>query len=225
MEENIIARAEALRREVEAVCREAGRDPASVTLLAATKVQSAERVRAVLPFVDACGENRVQEFCEKYDAGAYTGKPVHFIGHLQTNKVKFLVGRCDLIQSVDSPRLAKAISDRAVSCGTVQDILAELNIGRDENKTGCLPEELPELLSAIRELPGVHLRGLMCVPPKGTPEETAPWFAKTREIYETYAPEWGFDILSMGMSGDWAAAVREGSTLIRVGTGIFGARI
>jgi len=215
-----------IRARMDAAALAAGRDPKEILLCAASKMNDADRVHeAVEGGVDCCGENRVQELTDKLPKGAYTGKPVHFIGHLQTNKVKFLVGRCDLIQSVDSPRLAKAISDRAEALGITQEILAELNIGRDENKTGCLPENLPELLAAVRVLPGLRLRGLMCVPPRGTPEETAPWFAKTRGIYETYTSEWGFDTLSMGMSGDWAAAIREGSTLIRVGTGIFGARI
>lgn len=216
-----IKRAEVLRGELACTLRELGRRPEEVTLLAATKMQSAERVRAVLDAVDACGENRVQELCEKLEAGAYTGKPVHFIGHLQTNKVKYVVGRCALIHSVDSLRLGQAISARALAVGCVQDVLAEVNIGREESKSGCLPEALDQLCKTLSALPGIRLRGLMTVPPRG---ESRPCFARMQELYARLAPALGMDVLSMGMSGDWREALAYGSTVIRVGTGIFGPR-
>ena len=227
LEENVAKVQERIAR----AAREAGRDPAAVTLVAATKVQSSDTIRAAIAAgVTVCGENRVQELTAHLEDGAYTGARVHFIGHLQTNKVKYVVGRVDLIESVDSPRLLEAIDRQAAKLGLVQDILLEVNIGREESKGGCLPEDLPALARLAMDAPHVRLRGLMCIPPAAAePGENVGYFRATRQFFVDIRANMGdndtdIDCLSMGMSGDYEDAVREGATLVRVGTALFGPR-
>ena len=210
---------------------EAGRDPAEITLVAATKVQTSDTIRAAIAAgITICGENRVQELTAHLDDYAYDGARVHFIGHLQTNKVRFVVGRVDLIESVDSPRLLEAIERQAEKLNLVQDILLEVNIGREESKGGCLPEELPTLARLAMDLPHVRLRGLMAIPPVAAePGANRRFFAATRQLYVDIRRQIGdndtdIDCLSMGMSGDYEDAIREGATLVRVGTALFGPR-
>ena len=210
---------------------EAGRDPAEITLVAATKVQTSDTIRAAIAAgVTICGENRVQELTGHLDDYAYDGARVHFIGHLQTNKVRFVVGRVDLIESVDSPRLLEAIERQAEKLNLVQDILLEVNIGREESKGGCLPEDLPALARLAMDLPHVRLRGLMAIPPVAAePGANRRFFAATRQLYVDIRRQIGdndtdIDCLSMGMSGDYEDAIREGATLVRVGTALFGPR-
>ena len=210
---------------------EAGRDPAEITLVAATKVQTSDTIRAAIAAgITICGENRVQELTGHLDDYAYDGARVHFIGHLQTNKVRFVVGRVDLIESVDSPRLLEAIERQAEKLNLVQDILLEVNIGREESKGGCLPEDLPALARLAMDLPHVRLRGLMAIPPVAAePGANRRFFAATRQLYVDIRRQIGdndtdIDCLSMGMSGDYEDAIREGATLVRVGTALFGPR-
>ena len=210
---------------------EAGRDPAEITLVAATKVQTSDTIRAAIAAgITICGENRVQELTGHLDDYAYDGARVHFIGHLQTNKVRFVVGRVDLIGSVDSPRLLEAIERQAEKLNLVQDILLEVNIGREESKGGCLPEDLPALARLAMDLPHVRLRGLMAIPPVAAePGANRRFFAATRQLYVDIRRQIGdndtdIDCLSMGMSGDYEDAIREGATLVRVGTALFGPR-
>ena len=210
---------------------EAGRDPAEITLVAATKVQTSETIRAAIAAgITVCGENRVQELTAHLDDYAYDGARVHFIGHLQTNKVRFVVGRVDLIESVDSPRLLEAVERQAAKLNLVQDILLEVNIGREESKGGCLPEDLPALARQAMDLPHVRLRGLMAIPPAAAePGDNRRFFAATRQLFVDIRSQIGdndtdIDCLSMGMSGDYEDAIREGATLVRVGTALFGPR-
>ena len=210
---------------------EAGRDPAEITLVAATKVQSSDTIRAAIAAgITICGENRVQELTAHLDDYAYDGAKIHFIGHLQTNKVRFVVGRVDLIESVDSPRLLEAIERQAEKLNLVQDVLLEVNIGREESKGGCLPEDLPALARQAMDLPHVRLRGLMAIPPVAAePGANRRFFAATRQLYVDIRRQIGdndtdIDCLSMGMSGDYEDAIREGATLVRVGTALFGPR-
>ena len=210
---------------------EAGRDPAEITLVAATKVQTSETIRAAIAAgITVCGENRVQELTAHLDDYAYDGARIHFIGHLQTNKVRFVVGRVDLIESVDSPRLLEAVERQAAKLNLVQDILLEVNIGREESKGGCLPEDLPALARQAMDLPHVRLRGLMAIPPAAAePGENRRFFAATRQLFVDIRSQIGdndtdIDCLSMGMSGDYEDAIREGATLVRVGTALFGPR-
>lgn len=210
---------------------EAGRDPAEITLAAATKVQTSDTIRAAIAAgITICGENRVQELTAHLDDYAYDGAKIHFIGHLQTNKVRFVVGRVDLIESVDSPRLLEAIERQAEKLNLVQDVLLEVNIGREESKGGCLPEDLPALARQAMDLPHVRLRGLMAIPPVAAePGANRRFFAATRQLYVDIRRQIGdndtdIDCLSMGMSGDYEDAIREGATLVRVGTALFGPR-
>ena len=220
-----------VRERIAQAAREAGRDPADITLEAATKVQTSETIRAAIAAgITVCGENRVQELTAHLDDYAYDGARVHFIGHLQTNKVRFVVGRVDLIESVDSPRLLEAVDRQAARLGLVQDILLEVNIAREESKGGCLPEDLSALARQAQALEHVRLRGVMSIPPVAAfPGENRGFFARTRQLFVDIRNKMGdndsdINCLSMGMSGDYEDAVREGATLVRVGTALFGPR-
>jgi pyridoxal phosphate enzyme (YggS family) len=219
-----------LRAEIEKAARAAGRDPKSVTLCAATKMNDGARVReAIAAGITCCGENRVQELTQKLSEDAYRGASVHFIGHLQTNKVKQVVGKVDLIQSVDSVRLLCAISREAQRQNICQDILLEVNIGQEESKTGFSVGEVWEILEKIRDFPNIRIMGLMTIPPICKNKcDNNKFFQEicnlavdiTRKTYDNVCME----ILSMGMSDDFVDAISCGSTMVRVGTAIFGAR-
>ncbi|MBQ3224753.1 MAG: YggS family pyridoxal phosphate-dependent enzyme [Oscillospiraceae bacterium] len=219
-----------IRREIDEAARLTGRTGADITLVAATKMNGAERVReAVAAGIDACGENRVQELLEKYEDGAYAGAPLHFIGTLQTNKVKYLVGKVSLIQSVNSEKLAAEISKCAIKHGIVQDILVEINIGGEESKSGADIENAHSLVQNIAKLPGVRVRGLMTIPPfSEDEEEQKSFFIKMKQLFiDIGAKKYdniSMEFLSMGMSGDYRNAILCGANMVRVGTGIFGAR-
>ena len=219
-----------IRRDMEAAARAAGRDPGDIRLCAATKMNNADAVRAAIAAgVDCCGENRVQELVQKSSENAYAGAPVHFIGHLQTNKVRQVVGNVDLIQSVDSLRLLKAIDDQAKKIGIRQDILLEVNVGGEERKSGFAPEEVLPLLEKIGDYSNICVKGLMTIPPiSEKPGDNLIFFQKiyqlSVDIIEKKYDNVVVECLSMGMSGDYADAIACGSTMIRVGTAIFGAR-
>ena len=219
-----------IQAEIAQAAREAGRDPNEIQLCAATKMNDTQAVRqAIEAGVDCCGENRVQELVKKYAEGAYEGKPVHFIGHLQTNKVKQVVGKVQLIQSVDSLRLLEAIAREAAKQGICQDILLEVNIGDDENKTGSSREELFRMLEKAGEFGSIRVLGLMTVPPIcENPTESVKFFQEMCNLsVDIKAKKYDnvrVDILSMGMSAEDRQAIACGSTMIRVGTAIFGAR-
>jgi len=223
--------AEIRRRISEAACS-AGRNPAEITLVAATKTQSAETVRAAIAAgITICGENRVQEMAEKLDAFAYDHASLHFIGHLQTNKVKQVVGRVDCIESIGSLHLLEAVNECAARLELVQDILLQVNIGREPQKSGVLPEDVPDLVQAAGKAGHVRLRGLMCVPPAGcNSEENRQFFGAVRQLFiDTQGKisdneRLGMTHLSMGMSSDFEDAIREGATLVRVGSALFGPR-
>ena len=201
-----------------------------VLLVAATKMNDAAAVReAVAAGVDACGENRVQEFLEKDAQGAYAGCPKHFIGRLQHNKVNKLVGRVDLIESVDSAALLRLIDRRAAALGIRQDVLLEISIAGEAQKSGAAPAELPALLDAAAACPAVSVRGLMCIPPiQSFPGENRRYFAAMRQLFVDNSGKKydnvSMDFLSMGMTDDYADAVAEGANMVRIGTGIFGRR-
>lgn len=220
----------ALRARMDAAAQAAGRNGEEILLCAATKMNDADRVReAVAAGVDCCGENRVQELVQKKPLGAYEGKPVHFIGHLQTNKVNKVVGQVDLIQSVDRLELLEAINNTALRLGLRQDILLEINIGNEPQKGGFTPEEAMALAAKMGDYPGVFLRGLMAIPPISEKKgDNCKYFAKMRHLYIDIASKKYDNVsmvcLSMGMSDDFEDAIAEGSTMVRVGTAIFGAR-
>ena len=219
-----------IRAEMESAAIAAGRDPKSILLCAATKMNDAAAVReAIAAGVDCCGENKVQELTAKLAENAYEGAPVHFIGHLQTNKVKFVVGKVDLIQSVDSERLLIAIDREAGKQGIVQDILLEVNVGGEESKSGFAPEEGLPLVEKIGEFPNIRVKGLMTIPPISQKNgDNVKFFKKIYnlavDIIEKLDDNGMAKYLSMGMSDDYTDAIACGSTMIRVGTAIFGAR-
>ena len=220
-----------VKDEIRRAALESGRQPEEILLVAATKMNDAARVRAAVEAgVDICGENRVQEMLEKNALGAYDGVPLHFIGHMQKNKVKQVIGLCSLIESADSLALLQEISRTAGKRGLTQDVLLEVNIGREESKSGFLPEALDEALAGAAELPAVRVRGLMAIPPIcAEAEENRPFFLQMQKLFvDNRGKKYDnvrMDFLSMGMSGDFTEAVRCGATLVRVGSGIFGPRI
>lgn len=219
-----------VRENIALAAREAGRDPVGITLEAATKTQPDAVIRsAIAAGIAVCGENRVQEMAAHLDADAYAGAELHFIGHLQTNKVKQVVGRVDLIESVDSERLLRAIDRQAAALDIRQDILLEVNIGGEESKSGVAPKDLEALARVVLELPNVRLRGLMAIPPIVSEKGNREFFHKMYEIYVDIIQKMShnendINCLSMGMSGDYMDAVREGATLVRVGAALFGER-
>ena len=222
---------QAVRARMAAAAESSGRRPEDIALCAATKVQTDETIRAAIAAgVQVCGENRVQELTAHLEAGAYEGARVHFIGHLQTNKVKQVVGKVELIHSVDSERLLRAIHSQAEKLGIVQDILLEVNIAGEESKGGCSPQEAEELAQLTAQLPHVRLRGLMAIPPVSLEiGSNRPYFQAMRQLFVDIKEKMSdnqasIDCLSMGMSGDYADAIAEGSTLVRVGTALFGPR-
>lgn len=219
-----------VKENIARAAREAGRDPAEVTLVAATKVQTSDTIRqAIAGGVAICGENRVQEMTAHLDDDAYAGAALHFIGHLQTNKVKYLVGVVDLIESVDRLELLECIEKQAEKLGVVQNILFEVNIGNEESKSGFTPAEAAALAARMADFPHTALKGLMAIPPVSEfPGENCRYFAEMRNLFvDIRAKKYdnvSMECLSMGMSDDFADAIAEGSTMVRIGTAIFGKR-
>ena len=218
-----------VRAEIARAAEEAGRDPREIVLVGASKMNDAQACReAIAAGIDALGENRVQEMTAKLDQHAYDGAPLHFIGHLQRNKVRQVVGRVSLIQSVGSLPLLEEIEKTAAARELVQDILLEVNIGGEEAKSGFAPEEVLSAGEAALRCPHVRVRGLMTIPPADADREAnLGYFREVRALYvdmneKLFHNE--LEYLSMGMSGDYADAIREGATMVRVGTAIFGAR-
>ena len=219
-----------IRAKMDAAAYACGRDPKEIQLCAATKMNDADAVRqAIAAGVDLCGENRVQELTAKLKENAYEGAPVHFIGHLQTNKVKQVVGKVDVIQSVDSLRLLKAIDAEAAKQGIRQKILLEVNVGEEESKGGFALVEVIPLLEQISEFPHIFVRGLMAIPPiSQNSGDNRKYFQKILQLsVDIRAKKYDnvlVNCLSMGMSDDYEDAIACGSTMIRVGTAIFGKR-
>ena len=219
----------AIRQQIALAAERSGRTAADITLVGASKMNDAAACReAIAAGIDALGENRVQEMTQKLAEDAYAGAPLHFIGHLQRNKVKQVVGKAALIQSVGSEELLREIDRQAEKLGLVQDILLEVNIGGEAAKSGFAPAALADAAALARTLPHVRVRGLMTIPPAGASrEENMVYFQKVHALYvdineKMYDNKWEY--ISMGMSGDFADAIRCGSNMVRVGTAIFGAR-
>ena len=219
----------AIRLEIDRAAAKTGRTGADITLVGASKMNDAETCQeAIAAGIDVLGENRVQEMTAKLAQNAYDGAPLHFIGHLQRNKVKQVVGKAALIQSVGSEELLREIDRQAEKLGLVQDILLEVNIGGEAAKSGFAPAALADAAALARTLPHVRVRGLMTIPPAdASREENMVYFQKVHALYvdineKMYDNKWEY--ISMGMSGDFADAIRCGSNMVRVGTAIFGAR-
>jgi pyridoxal phosphate enzyme (YggS family) len=209
-------------------CEKVGRDPHSVQLIAVSKTQSADRVReAAMCGQRHFGENYVQEFLEKHEALQDLDLRWHFIGHLQTNKVKMIVGKVDYIHSIDSIKLAQEVSKRAVALNLTQKILLQVNLAGEASKGGFSRDEVKVSFAEIAALPGISVDGLMMIPPPvDNPEDSREQFRELRLLAEALGLSRRHDALqlSMGMTGDFAVAIEEGATLVRVGTAIFGAR-
>ena len=229
--ETIAANVAAVREHMRQAALAAGRNPEDITLVAATKVQTSDTIRnAIRAGITICGENRVQELTAHLEDNAYEGARVHFIGHLQTNKVKFVVGKVDMIESIDSVRLMDAVEKQAAKVGVTQDILLEVNIGDEASKGGVQRQDLMALAQHAAQCPHLRLRGLMSIPPAtATEEENQGFFQETYQLFVDMKEKLrdnnpNIDCLSMGMSGDYPLAIANGSTMVRVGTALFGAR-
>ncbi|MGI5933137.1 MAG: YggS family pyridoxal phosphate-dependent enzyme [Eubacterium sp.] len=218
-----------IRQQVADACRRAGRNPETVTLIAVSKTKPAEMLQEAYDAgVRDFGENKVQEMMQKEEILPADIR-WHMIGHLQRNKVKYLMGKTELIHSVDSLRLAEEISRLSVKNQICTDILIEVNIAGEESKFGTSRQEAFDLVRAAAQLPGIRIRGLMTVAPYTEhPENNRGYFRKIRELSVDIAAEnidnVHMDFLSMGMTGDFEIAIEEGATHVRVGTGIFGER-
>ena len=215
--------------KISAACERAGRKREEVTLIAVTKTKPVEMLQEAYDWGSRnFGENKVQEIMDKYDK-LPSDIQWHMIGHLQRNKVKYIVDKVCLIQSVDSYRLAEEINIQAKKRGVVVPILIEVNIADEQSKFGVRPEETMQLVREISSLDGVSIRGLMCIAPYVVDsEENRPFFRKIKalsiDIEKENIDNVSMDILSMGMTGDYEVAIEEGATMVRVGTGIFGER-
>jgi pyridoxal phosphate enzyme (YggS family) len=220
-----------IRSELHAELRRQGRKENEIQLLAATKTQSPDLIaQAIAAGVDGVGENRVQEMQRKWEA--YQNIPLHFFGRLQKNKIKDVVGKVCLIHSVEDLEQANLISRRATQLEITQDILLEINIGSEVTKGGFLPDQALTSCQIVDRLPGLNLRGLMCIPP--ATDESEKYFEKMSKIFvditrimpdnRTCLSQENFSILSMGMSDDYLMAASHGSTMVRIGTAIFGQR-
>ncbi len=220
-----------IRRNISDAAQKACRKEDDITFLAATKTVEPEIINyAVSLGLKKIGENKVQELLSKYDYYDLGHADLQFIGHLQTNKVRQIVGKVSMIQSVDSIKLAKEISRQSLMNGISTDILLEVNIGREENKSGVLSENLDELIDSVRLMDGVHIRGLMSVPPIcDTKQEVCKFFDDMYKIFIDISSKKldnvSMDFLSMGMSDDYSEAILCGANMIRVGSRLFGARI
>jgi hypothetical protein len=219
-----------IKARIEDAAIKAGRNPKDVRLMAVTKtVESVYINRALELGADLIGENRVQEYLGKKDELHLDGVEKHLIGHLQTNKVKQIVGEVDMIESVDSIKLAKEISKVSALKGITTNILVEVNVGKEESKSGIFIEQLDELICEIAELDSIKINGLMTIPPICDNEAQVSRYFEA--IYQSFIDikdkkidNVNMNILSMGMSGDFEAAIANGSNIVRVGSAIFGAR-
>ena len=216
-------------KKVQEACARAGRDRNEVTLIAVSKTKPVAMIQeAMAAGANVFGENKVQELCDKYEL---LPKDLHWhlIGHLQRNKVKYIIGKVDLIHSVDSLRLAEEISKEAVKKETEENILIEVNVAEEESKFGVSVADTEELVRQIAVLPGIHIQGLMTIAPYlENPEQNRTVFRALKklavDIKMKNIDNVHMDVLSMGMTGDYEVAVEEGATMVRVGTGIFGER-
>ena len=220
---------EQVEKNIQEACERSGRKRSEVTLIAVSKTKPVETLQEAYDLgVRVFGENKVQELTEKYEA---LPEDIHWhmIGHLQRNKVKYIIDKAELIHSVDSIRLAEAIEKEAAKRNITANILIEVNVAREESKFGLMPEEIDEFVDKVSEFEHICVKGLMTIAPYvENPEENRPIFARLRKLSVDIAVKNAHNIimsiLSMGMTGDYQVAIEEGATLVRVGTGIFGER-
>ena len=229
-EQEVAQNVQKIAQDVREAALQAGRDPSEVQVMAVTKTVDPVLVNAAIGAgITLLGENKAQELCAKYDSYHKDGVQIHFIGHLQTNKVRQIVDKVSMVESVDSIKLAREIDRHCAAIGKVMDVLLEVNIGREENKTGIFPELLRALLEEAGKLEHIRVRGLMTIPPVcETEEEVLQYFSQMRQLFidikQKKYDNISMEILSMGMSADYLAAVRCGSNIVRIGTAMFGQR-
>lgn len=220
MTKNLLQNINDIRKRIENAASRCGRDASEVTLICVSKTIDAETICEAKRLGESVfGENRPQELRDKFPL--VEGATWHLIGHLQTNKVKYVVGKVALIHSVESLRLAEAINEEAKKHGIVQDILLEVNISGEESKYGLTTDEIPTIIKDMESLSNIRFKGFMTMAPLGAPEdEIRGIFKKAKELFDSYRNK-GASILSMGMSGDFEIAIEEGATCVRVGSAIF----
>lgn len=220
---------ENIRKNIDAACKRSGRDPKDVLLLAVSKTVDVDRIKVAVDCgLNSLGENRVQEIMEKYELMGENVK-WHLIGHLQTNKVKYIIDKVELIHSVESIKLAEEINKQAKKHNLVMDVLVEVNMADEESKFGVKPEETESFIRELALMDNIRVRGLMTVAPNvENGEENRVYFRNMKQLLVDINAKninnINMDILSMGMTGDYETAVEEGATIVRVGTGIFGKR-
>ena len=220
---------EHVEARIQNACDRTGRDRGEVTLIAVSKTKPADTLREAYDLgVRVFGENKVQELVDKYEV-LPDDISWHMIGHLQRNKVKYMIDKAELIHSVDSLRLAETIEKEAEKHNITANILIEVNVAREESKFGVMPEELDEIVEKIAGFPHLNVKGLMTIAPNvENPEENRAVFARLRKLSVDIASKnvdnMNMSILSMGMTNDYEIAIEEGATMVRVGTGIFGER-
>lgn len=219
-----------IRTEIEKTAKSVGINANEILLCAASKTQTPQTVMECAKCnVDLFGENRVQELLKNYEEGAYLDKPLHFIGHLQSNKAKMLVGKCDVIESVDSEKLLSIIDAEAKKQNIIQNVMIEVNIGEEESKSGVSLSDLDDLVNLAETFNNVKIVGLMAIPPRTqSPEDSRKYFKKMKEVFEEIKTRnlrnFEGKYLSMGMSSDYKIAIEEGANIVRLGTSIFGKR-
>lgn len=217
-------RIQQIQHDIAQAAKRSGRSATDVLLLGVSKTFNMEAIQqAAQGGVQAFGESYVQEFIDKYDENK--GFEFHFIGQLQSNKVKYIVNKVAMVHSVDRLSLAKELSKRALANGRCMDVLVQVNIGMEEQKGGIAPDDLDEFLNQMGNFEGIRLCGLMCIHPFVPPEEARLYFKRMKAIFESMR-EKGYHMqhLSMGMSADYVQAVEEGATIVRVGSALFGSR-
>ena len=219
-----------INERIAEAAQKVGKKREDITFLAATKTVDAQTINHAISLgLDHIGENRVQELLSKYEDYDLSNCSLQFIGHLQTNKVRQIVGKVDLIQSVDSLKLAQEIAAQSVKRNLTTDILVEVNIGREENKSGVFEENLEELLTQIAQIHGISVQGLMTIPPIcDNKQKISEYFNKMHRLFidisQKKLDNINMSILSMGMSADYYEAILEGANMVRVGSSLFGAR-
>lgn len=228
--EQLKNRLQQIQSQIDHALQQSGQSQQNVQLCIASKTQSVQTIAHVAALNIACfGENRVQELLHNYQENAYLIKPIDFIGQLQSNKVKQIVGKVRMIQSVDSVKLLHCIEKEATKQGICQDILLEVNIGQEASKGGVSPTELDSLLYQAETCQNIRVKGLMTIPPKSDSErQTRNYFAQMYTLFcnlkQRSFENVQMDILSMGMSQDFSLAILEGSNMVRIGTALFGKR-
>lgn len=219
-----------IQDDIADACAQANRNPNDVMLLAVTKFVDQERIEQALALgVTHVGENRAQELMDKLSFYKNNNCDIHFIGQLQTNKVKYITGQVHLIQSVDRLEVAQQIQRQAMLHDLVQEILIQVNIGHEQQKAGISEDALMNFLEQVQQMPNLHVKGLMCIPPLLEGDAVRPYFASMYELFsqirQRHIPNVDMQYLSMGMSHDFKSAILEGSNMVRIGTALFGPRV